>query len=163
MTITIRAAEASDYEAMRETMSQPRAQAMTLQLPLPSLDMWKKRLAETPADAHLLVAELDGKVVGNLGMFPAKQQRRRHAAGLGMAVHDAYHGRGVGTALLKVALNLADNWLNFSRLELEVYVDNAPAIALYKKHSFEIEGTLRKHVFRDGVFVDSHVMARIKN
>lgn len=163
MNITIRAAEPADYEAMRETMSQPRAQAMTLQLPLPSLEMWKKRLAEKPADVHQLVAELDGKVVGNLGMHPATQARRRHAAGLGMAVHDAHHGRGVGTALLSAALNLADNWLNFSRLELEVYVDNAPAIALYKKYGFEIEGTLRKHVFRDGVFVDSHVMARIKN
>jgi L-phenylalanine/L-methionine N-acetyltransferase len=163
MSITIRAAEPADYEAMRETMSQPRAQAMTLQLPLPSLEMWKKRLAERPVDSPLLVAELDGKVVGNVGMHPAIQPRRRHAAGFGMAVHDAYHGRGVGSALLNAALDLADNWLNFSRLELEVYVDNAPAIALYKKYGFEIEGTLRKHVFRDGVFVDSHVMARIKS
>ena len=42
--ITIRAVEPDDYEALREAMSQPIAQANTLQLPYPTLEMWKKRL-----------------------------------------------------------------------------------------------------------------------
>jgi L-phenylalanine/L-methionine N-acetyltransferase len=162
MTIKIRAAEPGDYESFREIMLQPRAQAMTLQLPLPSLEMWKKRLADAMDDGHVLVAELDGKVVGNLGLHIAKALRRRHTASLGMSVHDDFHHRGVGSALMEAALNLADNWLNITRLELEVYTDNVPAIALYQKYGFEIEGTLKKHVFRDGEFVDSYYMARLK-
>jgi L-phenylalanine/L-methionine N-acetyltransferase len=162
MTIKIRAAELGDYEAVRDTMAQPRAQAMTLQLPLPSLEMWKKRLAEAPDGDHALVAELDGKVVGNLGLHIEKRVRRRHTAAFGMAVHDDFQRRGVGSALMEAALNLADNWLNITRLELEVYTDNEPAIALYQKHGFEIEGTLKKHAFRDGKFVDSYYMARLK-
>lgn len=162
MTITIRAAEPSDYEACRDNMSRPRAQAMTLQLPYPSLEMWKKRLAEVPDGGTILVAELDGKVVGNLGLFIEKKARRRHVASFGMSVHDDFQRLGVGKALMEAALNLADNWLNITRLELEVYTDNAPAISLYKKYGFEIEGTLRKHAFRDGKFVDSYYMARLK-
>jgi L-phenylalanine/L-methionine N-acetyltransferase len=163
MTITVRAAEPGDYEAIRETMAQPRAQAQTLQLPLPSAEMWKKRLAETPAGDHILVAEINRKVVGNLGLQAAsKAQRRRHVASLGMAVHDDYHSRGVGSALMKAALDLADNWLQYTRIELTVYTDNEPAIALYKRFGFEMEGTLKQYAFRNGVMVDAYAMARLK-
>ena len=164
MTIKIRAAEPGDFEALRETMTQPIAQAQTMQLPYASLELWKKRLAETPVSDHILVAEIDGKVVGNLGLHGmANRPRRRHVGALGIVVHDAWHRRGVGTALVNAAIDLADNWLQYTRLELTVFVDNAGALALYRKCGFEIEGTLRQYVFRDGDFVDAYTMARLKN
>jgi putative acetyltransferase len=43
-----------------------------------------------------------------------------------------------------------------------VFVDNAPAIRLYRKFGFAVEGTRRAVVFRDGAFVDDHVMARLR-
>ena len=163
MTIKIRSAEPGDYEAIRDTMSQPIAQAQTMQLPYASLELWKKRLAETPAGDHILVAEIDGKVVGNLGLHGmGSRPRRRHVGALGMVVHDAWHRRGVGTALMNAALDLADNWLQYTRLELTVYVDNAAALALYRKSGFEIEGTLKCYAFRDGKIVDAYTMARLR-
>jgi len=45
---------------------------------------------------------------------------------------------------------------------LTVYVDNEPAIRLYQKFGFEVEGTRRKDVFRDGQYVDSYAMARLR-
>jgi L-phenylalanine/L-methionine N-acetyltransferase len=162
-TITVRAAEPADFEAIRETMSQPRAQAQTLQLPMPAAEMWKKRLIEFPAGDHMLVAEINRKVVGNLGLHAAsKAPRRRHVASIGMSVHDEYQHRGVGSALMKAALDLADNWLQYTRVELTVYTDNSAAIALYQKFGFEIEGTLKHYAFRDGVMVDAYTMARLK-
>ena len=164
MKITIRATEPTDYEAIRETMSQPMAQANTMQLPFPSADMWKKRLADISPDDKLLVAECDGKVVANLGLHPAgKAARRRHACAIGISVHDAYHGKGIGSALMAAALDLADNWLQYSRIELTVFADNVNAIALYKKFGFEVEGTFKQYVFRNGVFADAYSMARLKN
>ena len=68
-----------------------------------------------PPEAHL-VAELDGRVVGSLSVHVESNPRRRHCAGIGMAVHDGFQGRGVGTALLLAALDLADNWLGLHRL-----------------------------------------------
>lgn len=70
--------------------------------------------------------------------------------------------KGVGAALMEAGLDLADNWLNLTRLELEVYTDNARAISLYERFGFECEGTMRNHAFRDGQFVDSHMMARLR-
>jgi putative acetyltransferase len=79
-----------------------------------------------------------------------------------MSVHDDYQNQGIGTLLLRAAIDLAENWLNISRLELTVFVDNAPAIRLYEKHGFVKEGVLRRYAYRDGTYVDVYTMARIK-
>src|SRR3712207_9346998 len=79
-----------------------------------------------------------------------------------MAVRDDWQGKGVGTALMEAALDLADNWLGLTRIELNVYTDNAAGVALYKKFGFEIEGTHRRYTFRNGEYVDAYSMARIR-
>jgi putative acetyltransferase len=79
-----------------------------------------------------------------------------------MAVRDDWQGQGVGTALMQAAIDLADKWLNLTRLELEVFVDNAPAIRLYEKFGFTIEGTLVDFAFREGQFADVYIMARLR-
>jgi len=162
--IEIRRAEPDDFQAIHEIHSQPKAIWGTLQVPYSSAEKWKKRLAEQPEGLVALVACVDGKVVGNLGLFVQdRSPRRRHVGELGMAVHDDWQGRGVGTALLEAAVELADRWLNLSRLELTVYTDNEPAIELYRKFGFDVEGTLRRYAFRDGSFVDAYAMARLRN
>ena len=161
--VSVRHAEPDDYEAMHRIMSAPRAAAGTLQLPLQPAEAWRKRLAEPPEGLFLLVACVEGEVVGNLGLetFP-NRPRIRHSGTIGMAVRDEWQGKGVGTELMRTALDLADNWLNLTRIELTVYTDNAAAVALYEKFGFEIEGTHRRYAFRDGGFVDACSMARIR-
>jgi putative acetyltransferase len=161
--VSVRHAEPDDYEAMHRIMSGPRAAAGTLQLPLQSAEAWRKRLAEPTEGLFLLVACVEGEVVGNLGLetSPARP-RMRHVGGVGMAVRDDWQGKGVGTELMRAALDLADNWLNLTRIELRVYVDNSAAVALYKRFGFEIEGTHRRMAFRDGEYVDAYSMARIR-
>lgn len=162
--ILIRHAEPDDYVAVHEIYRGPKAYAGTLQLPYPSLEMWRRRLAETAAGRYNLVAVVEGRVVGQLGLntYP-HHPRRVHAASLGMGVHDDWQGRGVGSALLGACIELADKWLNLRRLELEVYADNEPAIRLYERHGFEREGCLRAHAFRDGRYVDAYAMARLRD
>ena len=77
-------------------------------------------------------------------------------------MHDAYAGRGAGTALLAAVIELADNWLNLRRLELSVYADNARAIGLYERVGFEREGLNRAYSWRNGAYVDSLAMARLR-
>ena len=162
--VTVRRAEMRDAESLMATYSTPRAMAGTLQLPFPSVDAWRKRIGEHGPDDYVLVAEAEGLLVGNLGLHPSSRSpRRRHAAGIGMSVHDDWQRRGVGATLLRAAIDLADNWLNYRRLELTVYTDNVAALALYRKFDFEIEGTLRDYAFRDGHFVDAYTMARVRS
>jgi putative acetyltransferase len=163
MNITIRHAELSDLDALLNLWSMPGVIWGTLQLPFPSSDVWRKRLTDRPDGLYQLVAVVDGEVAGSLGLhtFPASP-RRRHVASLGMGVHDDLQGRGIGSALMQAATHMCDQWLQIKRLELEVYTDNPPAIALYKKFGFEIEGTQRLYAFRDGQYVDTYVMARLR-
>jgi L-phenylalanine/L-methionine N-acetyltransferase len=161
--LIIRRAEPDDYLAIYEIYSCPKAFTGTLQLPYPSREQWRRRLAE-PTDEHYnLVAVVGSRVVGNLGIhtFPNKP-RRRHVGAIGIGIHDDWQGKGVGTALMHAGVDLADNWLNLRRLELEVYTDNEAAIQLYERFGFEREGTLRQHAFRNGRYVDSYVMGRLR-
>ena len=159
----IRRAEPDDCSAIYEIFSGPKAFAGTLQLPYPSREHWRQRLAEPSDDTYNLVAVVGDRVVGILGLhtFPNKP-RRRHVGTIGMSVHDEWQGKGIGTALMRAGVELADNWLNLRRLELEVYTDNEPAIRLYERFGFEREGTLRQHAFRDGRYVDSYLMGRLR-
>lgn len=163
MEIQIRRTEPSDAEAMARIMSGPRALRGTLQIPYPSVEGWRKRLAEPPEGFYSLVACVESEVVGTLGLetFPSRP-RRRHVGKIGMAVRDDWQGKGVGTALMQAAVDMADKWLNLLRLELEVYVDNEPAIKLYKKFGFEVEGTGKRADFRDGKYVDIYMVARLR-
>ena len=159
----IRRAEPGDYKAVQQVHAQPNALRGTLQLPFPSEEMWKRRLEGIGEERYALVACVEGEIVamGSLDLFP-KTPRRRHAGHIGIAVHDKWQAKGVGTALMEALIDLADNWLNLSRLELTVFADNEPALKLFRKLGFEIEGSHRKYAFRDGLYVDSYTMARVR-
>ena len=163
MNINIRRTEPSDYEAMQKIFMGPKVVWGTLQLPFPSVEAWRKRLEEPPEGTFGLVACVDGELVGQLNIhtFPSRP-RRRHVGQIGMSVGDDFQGKGIGTALMAAAVDLADNWLNLLRLELEVFTDNEPAVRLYKKFGFVIEGTLVRYAFRAGQYVDVYTMARFR-
>ncbi len=163
-TVVVRRTEPDDAEAFAATLAGSRAVWGTMQLPFPSTAEWRKQLESNGDEILSLVAcvgEADGEVVGNLALLPDQPPRRRHVASLGMAVRDDWQGRGVGTTLLAAAMDLADNWVQVTRVELDVYPDNEPAVRLYTAFGFEVEGTARGAVFRDGEYVDILRMARI--
>jgi putative acetyltransferase len=160
LDIVVRAQEPEDIPDLTEAFNQPRAVWGTLLLPYGSVDSSRIRDAASPSSTIRLVAVVEGKVVGAISLRRF-ENRRAHVGAISMAVHDAYAGRGVGSALMAAVVDLADRWLNLKRLELEVWADNLPAIALYEKFGFEREGLLRAEGFRDGAYADSLAMARL--
>src|SRR5688500_140833 len=151
----VRRAEPDDYKSIHQIFTGPKAVWGNLQLPFPSAELWRKRLAETPEGTFYLLACVEDEVIGQLGLHTfLSHPRRRHAGQIGMAVRDDWQGKGAGTALMQAAVDLADKWLNLTRLELDVYTDNGPAIRLYNKFGFVIEVTLVKYAYRAGQYVD---------
>ena len=105
----------------------------------------------------------DHTVLGLVMLTVASTPRRRHAGGRGIMVRTDCQGQGIGTALLEAVLDLADNWLMLRRVELEVYADNGGAIRLYERLGFETEGCKREAAVKAGAYVDTLVMARLRN
>lgn len=162
-SLTIRRAEADDCDAVYEMFTAAAVYAGTLQLPYPSREYWRRRLSENTDSDYYLVGIIDGRIVGMVSVdtFP-NRPRRRHAGAIGISVHADWQGKGLGKELMRAIVDLADNWLNLTRLELEVYADNEAAIRLYEGFGFEVEGRLRQHALRDGQFVDAILMGRIR-
>jgi putative acetyltransferase len=134
--LVIRRCEPEDYKAVHRVYSSPGAMAETLGVPYSSEQAWREELAREREDNFAIVACVRGEVVGHLAPSVYMNPRTLHSGHIGIAVRDDWQGRGVGTGLMEACLDLADNWLSLTRLDLRVYVDNAPAIALYKKFGF---------------------------
>lgn len=159
--LILRAQEPSDWPGIAALTALPNVRYWTLRLPFTSEESWRRRTENPPEGRTAIVAVLDGRLVGWADIHHG-DGRRRHCGVVGMMVHDDFQGRGVGSALTAALIDVADNWLDLKRLELQVNVDNAAAIGLYRKFGFEVEGTLRRHCFRDGAYVDSLAMARLQ-
>lgn len=162
--VVVRAAEPEDLPSIARTMSMPGVVSGTLQTPYTSTALRRERLSFSDPHLCFVVAEPieGGDTIGSASLHRATRPRRIHTAGVGMGVADDWQGRGVGTALLATLLDVADNWWQVTRVHLEVYADNQGAIRLYEKFGFEVEGRLRQDAFRDGEYVDSLVMARLR-
>jgi putative acetyltransferase len=164
MDVTIRPIRMEDAEDLLALANMPGVRWGTTRtgaLTMMEQRRWLEGFA-TGANQYCLGAEVDGRVVGTVHLIGATGPRTRHIAHLGMMVRDDYAGRGVGTALLVATLDLADNWIGFHRIELDVMVDNMPAIRLYERHGFVREGTYRDKVLREGRYINCYAMARIR-
>jgi len=153
----------SHIEAVTALYNERAVTRQVLQMPFQSIDVWRQRLLAENERVLKLVALHQGQVIGHLGLENYSRIRRSHAGSVGMAVAVAWQGKGVGSRLWAAALDIADNWMNLHRVELSVYADNEAAIALYRKFGFETEGLFRDYAVRDGQWVDTLSMARLRS
>lgn len=160
--LVIRARRPSDAEGIVTLHNMPGYRNGTLRTPHHTPEEIRKGIENQPANTTGLIALLDGKIVGDVGLTRLNN-RRVHVGSIGMGVHDAYIGRGIGRALIGEVLALADNWYNLRRIELTVYIDNEPAIRLYERNGFVTEGHLKQFAFRNGHYVDAYSMARLRS
>ena len=158
MNPTIRALRPDDVAAIMDIRRQPLVMRYTPAMPS---DRPVDFLARWGTNDHMMVAELDGRVVGYAGLH-VRDGKRRHSAWLGIAVHDEFHGRGCGQALMRALLELADKWIGLTRVDLESFVDNERAIAMYRRFGFVDEGRQKNAYFIDGAYGDALLMARLR-
>ncbi|MCQ2596476.1 MAG: GNAT family N-acetyltransferase [Treponema sp.] len=116
-------------------------------------------------DVIMIVAEVDGKIAGNCGLHGSKKKRKTaHRAGFAIALMQEFWGLGIGTALMTYALELAENKLGYTVIDLEVVSENKRAIALYTKMGFKKIGERPMALKLDnGNYYSEDLMCRIQN
>ena len=109
----------------------------------------------------LAIETAEGVHIGNLGLHAIDWKNRN--AELGILIGDkAYWNQGYGTDAIRTLLGLAFREMNLHRVFLRVDADNARGIRCYEKVGFRRDGTLRDAVFKEGRYLDQHVMSILR-
>lgn len=109
-----------------------------------SLEAITFELAENPK-AHYIVATEDDKIVGYVGIWHLFDEGHI----MNVAVLPEHRGKHVGQRMIEamIAMGLADGVTHHT---LEVRASNAPAIGLYEKMGFAVEGCRANYYQNDG-------------
>ncbi len=110
----------------------------------------------------LLVAEVDGQIVGTASVRTSEESRVSHIGEVGISILQDYWGIGLGSVLLEELLDWAQETNTIRRLELTVQKQNERAVHLYKKFGFQTEAVLeRGAIGDDGRFLDVLLMSKM--
>ena len=106
----------------------------------------------------IFVAETPTGIAGRLSIARDRHPYSPHVAEVGLMVSADRRRRGIGSALMEEAMKWART-AGITKVELEVFPHNTPAIALYRKLGFEEEGRRRKRYLIGGHHVDAVLMS----
>jgi ribosomal protein S18 acetylase RimI-like enzyme len=104
------------------------------------------------------VALSGNDVVGWCDISPMTREGFTHCGMLGMGVRKDFRRLGIGRRLLEQTIGEARE-MGLERIELEVFASNTPAIRLYDKAGFVIEGVKKRGRKLDGEYDDLVQMA----
>lgn len=162
MNLVVRPVQANDADSIHCLSIQDSVLPYMVWLPSLRIEQIESMLKNLGPNEHQFVAELEGKAVGYIGLTQSRAGRKSHVGELFIGVDSEYHGKGIGTALITKALDLADNWLFLERVELEVLETNPRAQALYERFGFVVEGRKVAAFRSSGRYVDVISMARFR-
>lgn len=155
--VTVRPATLDDVDAVVAILVEVAGEGRWIGTEAPvDVEQRRRRMVEDVEreEAIVLVAEVAGQPVGELGLYLA----RYGVADLGMAVAAGWRGRGIGSALLAEAIGRART-AGAHKIALQVWPHNAAAIALYERSGFQREGYLTRHYRRrSGELWDAIIM-----
>ena len=157
-TALIRSADQSDAAALIDLLREvvPEEFKQTVESEVKRIEAF-----DQPPGRVAMVAEIGGKIVGSLDIRNGEQPRLRHRGVLGVFVAGPFREIGLGTALVRLALDWATRDTLIEKVSLEVLANNRGAITLYRRMGFVEQGRLPRET-RLGAeeYVDNILMFR---
>ncbi|WP_082235111.1 GNAT family N-acetyltransferase [Halobacillus massiliensis] len=93
---------------------------------------------------HIYKAVDEGKTVGHAALKNIDLINRSARIGH-VFIQEASRGKGIGIKMIDKLLDIAFNELKLHKVSLGVFDFNEPAIHIYKKAGFQVDGCLRDH------------------
>ena len=122
------------------------------------IKMWQE-LINHPDVIIWIAYDANHKSVGFIGYF-AKNNSYEITT---LYVLSEYHGRGIGTKLMKTSLQAILGFNINANFCLWVLEDNAPAIHFYKKFGFVCNGEKSEEYYKDMQIVDIKMIRKISD
>lgn len=166
--ITVRSANVNDASAilslaksvMEEEIYQLTS-AAEFKMTVEAEENWIRSHFDNP-NHLILVAVLNGEIVGMLDFSNGHRERIAHTGEFGMSVAKKIRDQGIGSFLLSSLFEWATNNKAIEKINLSVHGNNERAIALYKKMGFEIEGVRKKDLkYKEGQYIDTVIMGKL--
>jgi RimJ/RimL family protein N-acetyltransferase len=112
-------------------------------------------------DKAFAIETLDGRLIGDIGLMGLDWRNRKTDIGIMIGERDAW-SRGYGSDTIMVLLRYLFEELGLNRVGLYVDVTNHHAMRCYDRCGFQFEGVVRQHRFKNGRYVDSIMMAMLR-
>jgi ribosomal-protein-alanine N-acetyltransferase len=103
---------------------------------------------------------LNDTFVGVVGATPGENENSRSAE-IGYWLGESFWGQGIATIAASQLTEIIFSCTNIVRLFAYVFSPNKASMRVLEKCGYELEGRLKKAVFKDGVLYDKYVYAKI--
>ena len=125
-------------------------------------DWYEKRVHNNPNQYDFEIHDIETKkLIGHCGLYYVNWVSRMAEFSIYVGDMD-YRGKGIGSDALRTLISYGFNQRNLNKIWCEVYSNNA-ALEIYRKIGFVDEGVLRQNHFKDGKYVDSHVLSMLRD
>ena len=145
----------SDKAAYVEHLQDKEIYERTLRIPRPyteaHAEQWLASVAQASEPVKWAIRRADGFLIGGLGF---QDLIKSHRAEVGYWLAKPYWGRGIMTAVVRNACDFAFHQWQLVKLTAHVASFNIASARVLEKNGFEPEGYLKKHVLKDGKFLD---------
>ncbi|MFC3932403.1 N-acetyltransferase family protein [Streptococcus dentapri] len=133
--------------------------------PLSEIQMFEflEKQLHSPRDICIL-AKLEGQIIGLLNLVSHPEFSGAWAGDVFLVIAKDYRGHGLGGILMEMVIDWAQESDCLTRLILTVQVRNKPAIHLYQKFGFEIDGLQTDAVLsKENHYLEVYAMSRPVN
>jgi aminoglycoside 6'-N-acetyltransferase len=152
--VVLRPASLEDAPAIVGVLTDP---DVAVWWPNETLERVREGIAD--ADEHGFVVEHDGAAIGFVQYWEERDPEYRHA-GIDVALLPAWHGRGLGTEVVRTMARFLLTERGHHRVTIDPATANARAIRCYEKVGFRPVGVMREYEqgadgrWHDGLLMD---------
>jgi len=138
----VRPAVSGDSTRFREIIETPEVKKWWRAYDI-DLDALDSVTGATKDNEYVFAVETDGTVIG-LVQYVEETSPDYRSAGIDIAIHSDWHGRGLGSETLRVLIDFLFSTRNHHRLTIDPAVENHSATRAYLAVGFKPVGVMRQ-------------------
>ena len=123
-------------------------------------DAWLARVTEGQGRTSCAIAD-DRELIGGIGLEVLDDIHRRSAE-IGYWLGEPHWGRGIATWAVRAVTAWGFAELDLVRIQATVFESNPASARVLEKAGYQLEGRLRRSIWKNGVLMDSFLYAILR-